>query len=63
MTMNEELESIIDGHRLCGTLRMLAGVCFEKAEHVRTNWQDETLAKMWERDAETLLKCAERVYN
>jgi hypothetical protein len=63
MTMNEEIESMIDGHRVCGMLRMMAGVCFEKAEHVQTNWQDTQLARSWERDATLLLKLAERVSN
>ena len=39
----------IDKHTLCDVLEALTEVCFEKAEHLRTNWQDINAAKEWER--------------
>jgi len=28
---------------------LIADLCREKADHVRSNWQDEALASLWER--------------
>lgn len=53
MTRNEakeQLEAIIDRHGLKATIDLLAVICGDKAEHIRSNWQDETTAKTWERD-------------
>jgi hypothetical protein len=54
MTINElqiknQLETILDSSSLSKTLELLAEVCQDKAEHIRTNWQDEGLAKLWNR--------------
>ena len=46
-----DLENIIDNSNLQTTLRALANICLEKAEHIRSNWQDESLAKTWEKAA------------
>lgn len=46
-----ELELIVDRHGLGAVLTMLESICCEKAGHVSTNYQDESLAKSWERDA------------
>lgn len=45
----QELESILDRSSPQAMMNALAEVCFEKADHVRSNWQDESLAKVWER--------------
>jgi hypothetical protein len=44
-----ELEALVDANSISEVLMALALVCFEKAEHVATNWQDKKLAKQWER--------------
>ncbi len=44
----ESLEKMIDSGSLAGLLENLETVCHEKADHLRTNWQDETAAKAWE---------------
>jgi hypothetical protein len=53
--MNEDitidLEAMIDKHGLVHVLTGLACVCREKADHLRTNWQDKTSARQWDRDA------------
>lgn len=51
---SETLEMLVDKHSLSNVLALLESICHEKAEHVRTNWQDESLAKAWERAAKTL---------
>jgi hypothetical protein len=43
------VEDIEDKIGIKALTEMLAGISFEKAEHLRTNWQDETTAKWWER--------------
>lgn len=44
---SDQLESIIDGQGLAETLRQLEQICYEKAGHIETNWQDFGLAKVW----------------
>lgn len=48
------LEEVIDSVGLAQTVELLIAICYGKAEHLRTNWQDESAAKRWERDALTL---------
>lgn len=45
----QQLEEILDKHGLDYLLSALARVCSEKAEHVREVWQDEEMAKRWDR--------------
>lgn len=47
--ITETLESLIDQTSLLDVLVGLELVCAEKAKHVRINWQDEALAKLWDR--------------
>lgn len=48
------LEQIIDESNLNELVKHLGRICYEKADHVRTNWQDESLAKAWERNGSML---------
>jgi len=43
----ETLEKLVDSAGLQGVLMALSEICGEKAEHVRTNWQDKPLARRW----------------
>lgn len=54
MEHSETLESIIDKQGLTNTMRDIEQICYEKAEHVRANWQDYTLAQQWERAGKRL---------
>jgi len=45
----QQLESIVDEHGLAQTIEMLAEICNLKADHIRSNWQDESLACLWGR--------------
>lgn len=49
-----ELEQLVDSYGLIAVLRALAEICYEKAEHVRSAWQDERLGKVWERTGKLL---------
>jgi hypothetical protein len=50
LTVEEHADpgSLVDSCGLQNILNALFNVCADKAEHIRTNWQDELLAKAWE---------------
>lgn len=50
--LKRALEDLIDKTRLGLVLDALAAVCRDKAEHLSTNWQDDTAAKEWNRAAD-----------
>lgn len=50
----DELEQILDSSNLPAILEALAQICHEKAEHIRENWQDEPLARKWNRAGKAL---------
>jgi len=51
-----QMEQLVDSLGMIDFLEILEGICYEKSDHIRTNWQDEELAKCWERNAKTLSK-------
>jgi len=59
----DELEAMVDQIGLDGVLYALANIARLKADHVRENWQDEELARSWQRDAATVEKCGDDVEN
>ena len=57
----DRLEEILDAIGVSETMVNLAAVCFAKADHLRSNWQDERTAKAWDalgRRVDTLSKVA-----
>jgi len=54
-----KIEEIVDVLGLSVTLANLGGVCFEKAEHLRCNWQDENAARTWEHAGRAIDKVAD----
>lgn len=50
----DELEAMVDHYGLRSVLSILMNICFDKAEHVSTNWQDNPLAQAWTRDGNKL---------
>jgi hypothetical protein len=50
----QTLESLVDKYSLAQVIENLAEICYGKAEHLRTNWQDEQSAKYWERNGKRL---------
>ena len=52
----DDLESLIDVYGLDMLAAALADICIEKAVHVRTNWQDAALGRIWERAAKAAQK-------
>jgi hypothetical protein len=45
----DELEALIDATSLQHVLTGLELICYEKAEHIRSKWQDFPLARIWAR--------------
>jgi hypothetical protein len=43
-----DLESLIDSTSLSDVVGALSLICSEKAEHIRENWQDYSLARKWD---------------
>jgi hypothetical protein len=50
------LEEIVDASTLGKVIQALSHLCWEKAQHIEENWQDESLAKAW-RDAAKKIEC------
>ena len=55
------LESLVDSRSLANVLRTLSDICFEKASHVESTWQDNELTKRWNRAARSVDQCANSV--
>ncbi len=47
----EILETLTNKLTLSAILEMLERICHKKAENLRTHWQDEASAKLWEKAA------------
>jgi hypothetical protein len=43
-----QLEMLIDQYTLTDVLNALVSICGEKADHIRSSYQDKGLAKIWE---------------
>jgi hypothetical protein len=50
----DAIEQLIDQSDLKQCLEDIVQICHAKAEHLRSNWQDEVGARSWERDAKKL---------
>jgi hypothetical protein len=57
----ENLESMVDSEGLSGIIGDLAEICYLKAEHISSNWQDEVSAKTWINAARILHTAEARV--
>lgn len=56
MTQDQKnrLEEMVDLTSLTEVLEALEEICYLKAEHLRTNWQDKVSAKLWEHDSQVI---------
>ena len=45
----DTLENMIDRTSLYEVLSIIEGICAAKADHLRSNWQDDYAAKLWDR--------------
>lgn len=63
-TDRDRLEvDFVDRASMEGVLTALEEICFEKADHVESNWGDSALAKAWERVAKAIQKAADKAKN
>lgn len=46
---SDTVEKILDRRDMRQMLEILSSISYEKAEHLRSNWQDEVSAKYWEK--------------
>ena len=53
-----ELEAILDSSKLEWVIEALGQICWQKAEHIRANWQDEELAQRWEKAGNKLARAS-----
>jgi hypothetical protein len=64
MTMTElenAIEALVDASSLEAVVNALANVAAAKAEHIASNWQDATTAKVWDRAARELDKAVGKI--
>lgn len=59
----QEIEKHVDAHGLLHVLTALELMCHEKADHIRTNWQDNATAKVWERDGQRIGRLLANIEN
>ena len=59
--LQDELEQLLDKTTLATVIELLANICILKAEHLRTNWQDDKTAKCWDQDGLKLTKLASKL--
>ena len=57
----DALEQFVDAYGLSDVLSALSDICGDKAEHLRSNWQDRASANVWARDARSIDKVASSV--
>ena len=50
----DKVEALVDSATMYDVVEALATICHGKAEHLRSNWQDENAALAWERAANAL---------
>lgn len=44
----DQLEALIDATNVGAVLMALSELCGDKAEHIRSNWQDGATARLWD---------------
>ena len=50
-------EQMFDKFGLINAINTIAAVCFNRAQRIREIWEDEPMAKIWESNANKLIKC------
>lgn len=55
-----DLEAMVDAVGLRNVLYALSHICSAKADHVETNWQDASTARVWNNHARALHTFATR---
>ncbi|HIK04781.1 MAG TPA: hypothetical protein IGS40_08705 [Trichormus sp. M33_DOE_039] len=45
----EDIEAMLDSMSVVDVLRIMSQICYEKAEYLRTDWEDNETARAWEK--------------
>jgi hypothetical protein len=45
----EDIEAMLDSMSVVDVLRIMSQICYEKAEYLRTDYQDSETARAWEK--------------
>ena len=61
LDVKEALESFIDSNSLSDVLTALEEVCYEKCEHLCSNWQDQNSGAIWQKAAEKIGKANSQI--
>lgn len=48
MSLEHQVELLIDQHGLTAVVDAICQVCYDKADHIRSSYQDSYLATAWE---------------
>jgi hypothetical protein len=54
MIEQDNLEYFVDQYGLDDVLESLARICYEKANHLESDWQDRITARVWRKAAKRL---------
>lgn len=54
MTLGEDLERLIDRDGIENVLTAIGMICYDKSDHILSNWQDSATARWWYRIAQHL---------
>lgn len=53
--IKNQLEQLIDRTGTFNVIEFISEIMYEKAQHLRENWQDEGQAKLWDKNAKAIL--------
>ena len=59
--IKDYIEDKIDQQDLDTVLGYVSEICFEKAQHLETNWQDTISAKQWKKAGLLIDNCRTRI--
>ena len=60
-TVADQLESLIDSHGLLHIVTALDLICAEKASFIRSDWQDDKTARVWDKTSNLLKTLSRRI--
>ena len=56
----DAVEALIDAYSLSYVLDLVAEACSAKADHLVTNWRDDSAGAIWDNNAERILAVAHK---